>query len=72
VPDLPAPRRRRPLFTAALLLALTGFAAIVAVYLSAALSSAPPPFVLYALSMLLPAAMVIAAIALARDYRRPR
>jgi len=72
VPDLPAPPWRRPLFTAALLLALTGFVAIAAVYVTAAVSSAPPPFVLYALSMLLPAAMVIAGVALARDYRRPR
>lgn len=60
------------MFTAALLLALTGFGAIVAVYVTAVVSSAPPPFVLYALSMLLPVAMVTAGIALARDYRRPR
>jgi hypothetical protein len=42
------------------------------VYVDAAVSSSEPPLVLYLLSLLLPLGMVVAAVGVARDYRRPR
>ncbi len=68
----PAAAPRSRLFRVALVLALVGMTSIVAAYVTAAVSSTGPALLLYLLSMLLPAGMVVAALALATDYRRNR
>jgi hypothetical protein len=77
VPDTPPPARptaapRSTLVRVGLGLAVVGIVVVVAVYVDAAVSSSEPPLVLYLLSLLLPLGMVVAAVGVARDYRRPR
>jgi hypothetical protein len=77
VPDTPPPARptaapRSTLVRAGLGLVVAGIAVVVAVYVYAAVSSSEPPLVLYLMSLLLPLGMVVAAVGVARDYRRPR
>lgn len=62
---------RSPLVTAALLLAAVGILAIAAAFIWAAVAGGPP-LVLYLLALLLPGAMVLAAVGVARDYRGSR
>ncbi|MDQ2782735.1 MAG: hypothetical protein M3Y26_09425 [Actinomycetota bacterium] len=65
------PATRSPLITAALVLAAVGILAIVAAFIWAAVAGGPP-LALYLLALLLPAAMVVAAVGVARDYRGSR
>ncbi len=68
----PAPAPRSRLVTAALVLAVLGILAIGVAFGWAAVAGDGPPFLLYALSLLLPLGMVVAAVGVARDYRTPR
>ena len=63
---------RSTLVRVGLALVVLGILVVVAVYVDAAVSSSEPPLALYLLSLLLPLGMVVAAVGVARDYRRPR
>lgn len=74
MPDTPRPTSapRSTLVRVGLALVVVGIAVVVGVYVDAAVSSSEPPLALYLLSLLLPLGMVVAAVGVARDYRRPR
>lgn len=70
VADRLRPVPPRPSFRIGLGLAVLGIAAIVATFVAGAVMTTSPPLGLYLLSLLLPAGMVVLAVAVARDHRR--